>query len=97
MRPSPERDALVALVNRNHPVSEAMWRSFWDRLRDRTLRQGEAVALVSSLSTRMPDVDSVSALLASLRQSGQQPAEALPATVNVVGTGGGPSTFNLST
>jgi anthranilate phosphoribosyltransferase len=97
MRPSPERDALVALVTQDYPVSQAMWRSFWDRLRSRTLRQGEAVALVSSLSTRTPDAASVGALLGSLRESGQQPLSPLPATVNVVGTGGGPSTFNLST
>ncbi|MBV8540884.1 MAG: hypothetical protein JO063_10860 [Pseudonocardiales bacterium] len=97
MRPSPERDALVALVNRDYPVSEAMWRSFWDRLRSRTLRQGEAAALVSSLSTRMPDATSVGAFRASLRESGRQLSSPLPATVNVVGTGGGPSTFNLST
>lgn len=99
MRPSPERDALVALTNREYPVSQAMWRSFWGRLRGRTLRPGEAVALVSSLSTRTPDVDSVSALLESLRESDQQlfPPRSPSAMVNVVGTGGGPSTFNLST
>jgi anthranilate phosphoribosyltransferase len=97
MGTNPERDVLVALVNQSYPISEAMWRSFWDRLRSRTLRQGEAAALVASLSTRTPDATSVGALLASLRESDQQLPLGLPATVNVVGTGGGPTTFNLST
>lgn len=97
MRRSPERDTLVALVNREHPISEAMWRSFWERLRSHTLRQGEAAALVSSLSTRTPDAASVWALLTSLRDSHEHRPPPLQATVNVVGTGGGPSTFNLST
>lgn len=97
MRSNPERDVLVALVQRNYPISEVMWRSFWSRLRDRTLRQGEAVALVASLSTRTPDVTSMGALIASLRESDQQLPLGSSATVNVVGTGGGPTTFNLST
>ncbi|MGH3720056.1 MAG: anthranilate phosphoribosyltransferase [Pseudonocardiaceae bacterium] len=97
MRPSAERDVLVALVTRDYPLTEAMWRSFWDRLRDRVLHPGEAVALVSSLSTRTPDAASVGALLASLRNSHAGSAPPRRATVNIVGTGGGPSTFNLST
>lgn len=97
MRSDPERDVLVALVQQNYPITEAMWRSFWSRLRNRTLRQGEAVALVASLSTRTPDVTSMGALLASLRENDQQLTWEASATVNVVGTGGGPTTFNLST
>jgi anthranilate phosphoribosyltransferase len=97
MRSNPECDALIALVQQNYPISQEMWQSFWDRLRNRTLRQGEAVALVASLSTRTPDATSVGALLASVRETDQQPPLGLPTTVNVVGTGGGPATFNLST
>ena len=88
---------LVALVHQNYPISEEMWRLFWDRLHNRMLRQGEGVALVASLSTRAPDTTSIGALLASLRQSDQQLPLGSSATVNVVGTGGGPTTFNLST
>ena len=97
MRSDPERDVLVALVQKNYPISKDMWRSFWDRLRNRTLRPGEAAALVASLSTQTPDATSVNALLASLRQSDQQQSHRVSGTVNVVGTGGGPATFNLST
>jgi anthranilate phosphoribosyltransferase len=97
MRSNPECDALVALVQQNYPISQEMWQSFWDRLRNRTLRQGEAVALVASLSTRTPDATSVGTFLASVRETDQQLPLGLSATVNVVGTGGGPATFNLST
>jgi len=97
MRASQPGDALVALVNRDYPIPEEAWRSFWQRLRGRQLREGEALALVSSLSTRTPDPESVRALLASLREGTDSSAPALKGTVNVVGTGGGPSTFNLST
>lgn len=98
MRSDPECDVLVALVQKQYPISEYMWRSFWDRLRNRTLRQGEAAAIVASLSTRTPEATSVGTLLASLRERDDQLLpRGLSATVNVVGTGGGPTTFNLST
>src|SRR5439155_12551412 len=58
---------------------------------------GEALAVLSSLTTQMPDGASVSALLGSLRAGNPQPAAPGRPTVNIVGTGGGPSTFNLST
>ncbi len=97
MRASRRGDALVALVNRDYPVSQETWRSFWDGLRERRLRPGEALALVSSLSTRTPDAGSVGALLASLEERNEHPPPPLRGTVNIVGTGGGPSTFNMST
>src|SRR5581483_9944020 len=56
-----------------------------------------ALAVVSSLTSQIPDGTSVSALLASLRERNLQPARPAQPTVNIVGTGGGPSTFNLST
>jgi anthranilate phosphoribosyltransferase len=45
----------------------------------------------------MPDGTSVSTLLQSLRDRNPQPGPPPSRTVNIVGTGGGPSTFNLST
>jgi anthranilate phosphoribosyltransferase len=53
--------------------------------------------VVASLTTRIPDGASVSALLGSLRARNPQPDPPSRTTVNIVGTGGGPSTFNLST
>ncbi|MGH2706709.1 MAG: anthranilate phosphoribosyltransferase [Actinomycetota bacterium] len=90
-------DIVIALVNRDHPVDEEMWRSFWDRLHDGKLRRGEATALLSSLSTRMPDRITLRALLTSLDERRTPPATRHDSTVNIVGTGGGPKTFNIST
>ena len=52
---------------------------------------------MSSLTTRMPDGASVSTLLSSLKERNPRPDPPPRRTVNIVGTGGGPSTFNLST
>lgn len=90
-------DVVTALVNRGHPIGVEMWQSFWDRLHTGKPPRGEAVALVSSLSTQMPDETSLSALLTSLEERRKQPKPPTRETVNIVGTGGGPSTFNIST
>ncbi len=91
--PSP---ALAALVTRSYPIEADVWADFWQRLAAKELHPGEAVAVLSSLTTQMPDGASVSALLSSLRAGNPQPAAPARTTVNIVGTGGGPSTFNLS-
>lgn len=92
--PSP---ALAALLTRSYPIEADVWADFWQRLAAKDLHPGEAVAVLSSLTTQMPDGASVSALLSSLRAGNPQPAAPALTTVNIVGTGGGPSTFNLST
>lgn len=92
--PSP---ALAALVTQRYPIEPDVWADFWQRLAAKELHPGEAVAVLSSLTTRMPDGPSVSALLGSLRAGNPQPDPPSRRTVNIVGTGGGPSTFNLST
>jgi anthranilate phosphoribosyltransferase len=92
--PSP---ALAALVTRSYPIEADVWADFWQRLAAKALHSGEAVAVLSSLTTQMPDGASVSALLSSLRAGNPRPAAPARPTVNIVGTGGGPSTFNLST
>lgn len=97
MAASSEPGVLGDLVNQRYPVSEELWGDFWDRLRGRELRDGEALALCCSLTTRTPDAESVSAMLRSLRARNPQPDPPTRTTVNIVGTGGGPSTFNLST
>ncbi len=95
-KPSPS-PALEALVTHAYPISAEIWGNFWDRLGAGELEQGEALAVVSSLTSQIPDGTSVSALIASLRERNPQPAPPSQPTVNIVGTGGGPSTFNLST
>jgi anthranilate phosphoribosyltransferase len=93
----PPSEALEALVTQSYPISEAVWDDFWERLGSRELHPGEALAVVTSLTTRIPDGASVSALLRSLRERNPKPDAPTRPTVNIVGTGGGPSTFNLST
>ncbi|MFD4658679.1 anthranilate phosphoribosyltransferase [Kitasatospora sp. NPDC058444] len=90
-------EVLRALIARDRTVDQELWGSFWDQLRDGALRSGETVALLSSLSTRMPEGDTLVGMLRSLDE--RRPAVAAwPAgTANIVGTGGGPATFNIST
>jgi len=88
-------DALTAVLRRS-PVGEPAWLAFWDRLRAGRLRRGEAAAMLASLSSRMPDQATTAALLAALAARRTGPRPRLPAA-NIVGTGGGPATFNIST
>jgi anthranilate phosphoribosyltransferase len=97
MPSKPPSEALAALVTQRYPISEEVWGDFWDRLGAKELHPGEALAVVASLTTRIPDGASVSTLLGSLRARNPQPDPPSRPTVNIVGTGGGPSTFNLST
>jgi anthranilate phosphoribosyltransferase len=87
----------LALLTRDRPVEQQMWRSFWDRLHEGGLQKGETVALLASLATRMPDRDTLSGFLRSLDERRPQPVGQQDGTVNIVGTGGGPRTFNIST
>ncbi|MEV6174997.1 hypothetical protein AB0L99_43235 [Streptomyces sp. NPDC051954] len=91
-------EAVVSLIGRDRPVEPAVWRSFWDQLHSGDLRRGEATALLASLSTRMPDRLTLQAFLHSLAERRPaRPADTFPGAVNIVGTGGGPRTFNIST
>ena len=90
-------EALAALVTQRHPIPAEVWADFWERLGSRELHPGEALAVLASLTTRMPDGESVGTLLSSLRARNPKPSPPPRTTVNIVGTGGGPSTFNLST
>ncbi|MEU9235811.1 anthranilate phosphoribosyltransferase [Streptomyces subrutilus] len=103
-------DAVAAVIGQDRPVDLPLWRSFWDALHERGpqhergLRRGEAIALLASLSTAMPGRTTLTALLDSLAErrpghggrTGGGPG-AFDGAVNIVGTGGGPSTFNIST
>jgi anthranilate phosphoribosyltransferase len=89
-------DALVALLDRDR-VSEPAWLSFWEHLEAGQLERGEAVALLASLTTQLPDHETLTGLLRTLDQRRSTPTVRFPDAVNIVGTGGGPSTFNIST
>ncbi len=67
-------ELLAALVTQRLPVSAEVWGDFWDRLGSKALHPGEALAVLSSLTTRMPDGESVGTMLTSLRERNPQPA-----------------------
>jgi len=90
-------DLVDALVNRRRPVELDMCRSFWARLQDKQVDRAEAAALLAALSTTMPDPDTVVTFLASLEERRQASGISFPGAANIVGTGGGPGTFNIST
>ncbi|GAB3439467.1 anthranilate phosphoribosyltransferase [Actinophytocola sediminis] len=88
---------LDGLVNQRADVGLDDWRSFWDRLEAGEVERGEAVAVLSSLATRLPDHETLCGLLASFDERRPPAPARWPGAVNIVGTGGGPRTFNIST
>jgi anthranilate phosphoribosyltransferase len=91
------RDLLSTLVARDHPVDRESWHSFLDRVTAQRLQAGEGAAVLASLSTAMPDEHTLGALFDCLDERRPAPSTQLPAAVNIVGTGGGRQTFNVST
>lgn len=89
--------AVAALLDQRSGIEQETWRSFWDQLGTGDLDRGESVALLTSLATRLPDHDSLRTLLASLNERREPVTDSWPGSVNIVGTGGGPKTFNIST
>jgi anthranilate phosphoribosyltransferase len=90
-------DAVAALLDRRSTIDTPTWRSFWDQLSDGGLGRGDTVALLASLATQLPDHDTLRSLLASLDERRPAVTERFAGAVNIVGTGGGPPTFNVST
>ncbi|MEV7602991.1 hypothetical protein AB0O91_37055 [Kitasatospora sp. NPDC089797] len=94
--------ALIALLA-GRPVPLEAWRTWWDQLEQRPpgpardSDRAQAAALLASLTTRLPDPATLTALTTSLTERSPHPGPALAGSVNIVGTGGGPATFNLST
>ncbi|MDG4762659.1 hypothetical protein O7632_00785 [Solwaraspora sp. WMMD406] len=89
-------DAYAAL-QAGRPVDTAMWSSFWDELSANTLDPGEPAALMAGLSLDMVAPETLIDLVRSLRARRTGPVRSFAGAVNVVGTGGGASTFNVST
>ncbi|WGF90531.1 anthranilate phosphoribosyltransferase [Marinivivus vitaminiproducens] len=92
-------DIVDALINtRREPLDVSRWESLWIRLYDGRVSSGEAIAVMTSLSTALPDPDTLLAFVTSLRRRRVGYGTSAPvAAANIVGTGGGPSTFNIST
>lgn len=87
------RDLVAALLARNAPIGPALWAELWERLRAGRLAAGEAQAVLASLAASIPDGSTLAGLVASLRPAAPRTGDA----ANLVGTGGGPATFNVST
>ena len=92
-----DEDLLRALVTRTVPVDRETWQTFFNRLLSRKLRRGEAAAVLTSLTTAMPDNETLGHLLDCLDERRPAPDTGFAGAVNIVGTGGGPKTFNVST
>jgi anthranilate phosphoribosyltransferase len=90
-------DVVARLVGPAPEVGIEDWRSLWDELDAGRLDRADGVALLASLATRLPGHDTLHALLASFDERRPGCPVAVPGAVNVVGTGGGPPTFNVST
>ena len=90
-------DVLTKLLDQRSSIERETWRSFWDQLGDDGLDRAQAVALLASLATRLPDHETLRNMVASLDERRPDVTERWPGSVNIVGTGGGPKTFNIST
>ncbi|MET9401693.1 hypothetical protein [Kitasatospora sp. NPDC002965] len=90
-------DLLQSLVRGTEPVERPVWADFWERLHERRLKNGEALAVLASLSTRTPVTPTLESFLGSLTDRAAPLPARWPGVVNLVGTGGGPATFNLTT
>ncbi|MGP3691427.1 hypothetical protein ACTVZO_43505 [Streptomyces sp. IBSNAI002] len=89
-------DAFAAL-RAGRPVDTATWSSFWDELSAGTLDAGEPAALMAALDLDAVAPQTFTSLVRSLRARRTGPVRPFPGAVNVVGTGGGAPTFNVST
>ena len=48
----PPSEVLAALVTQRYPIPTEVWGDFWDRLGAKALHPGEALAVLSSLTTQ---------------------------------------------
>ncbi|GAA0799501.1 hypothetical protein [Spirilliplanes yamanashiensis] len=90
-------EVIAALIDARTEVGRAAWRSLWDELDAGALDKGDAVALLTSLATRLPGPETLRNLLLSLDERRPAAPHRWPGAVNIVGTGGGPKSFNVST
>lgn len=91
------RRLLAAVMSGEQRIDIALWRQFWDRLHAGELVRGEAAATLAALSARIPGPDASLALVRSLAERRPATSFRFENAVNIVGTGGGPRTFNVST
>lgn len=92
-------NVLETLLRRERSVSPDQWSEFWATVMPGQAKTAEAVGILSSLATNLPDTATMLAFIKSLepRTGGSEFRGNLEDTVNIVGTGGGPQTMNIST
>lgn len=92
-------DVLETLVRREESVSPGQWAAFWANITPGHADKAAAVGVLSSLATDLPDTATMLGFIESLthRPEGSALQGTLGETVNIVGTGGGPQTMNIST
>lgn len=84
-----------ALLTGERPVTRREWDVFWDRLEARRLDRQDVAQVLAALSMQAPRRASVDSLVEAL--DARRPHLPRERAVNIVGTGGGPPTFNIST
>lgn len=99
IRRDPEVHKLIKALLARKPVEDVNdWLSLWQELNEENLDKVQVTALLSSLSTHLPDRETLLALITSLRFGNRANDDNhWSGAVNVVGSGGGPRTFNIST
>lgn len=92
-------DVLETLVRREESVSAEQWAGFWAALTPGHTSRAEVVGVLSSLATDLPDTATMLAFIESVgpREGRTDLPGGAEGTVNIVGTGGGPRTMNIST
>ena len=88
---------IVTSAVRGEAVDTPSWHRFWDALDAGKADRAEIAALFAALSARSPAPETADGFITSLAER-RTTAPVRPASaVNIVGTGGGPSTVNIST
>lgn len=86
----------VASILAMPPTDVMTWKAFWDDVREHRVEGVEIAAVLAATANRMPTPETFVALVGSLVPPGLTEKQQTTA-LNIVGTGGGPSTFNIST
>lgn len=85
------------LLQRRAGPATTDWHALWDELRANNLDRDDALILLACLAGGLPGHETLRTMLDSFTQRRRTVPATWPGTVNIVGTGGGPSTFNIST
>jgi anthranilate phosphoribosyltransferase len=89
--------SVVTAAVRGEPLHAESWHGFWDALADKKVDRAEAAALFAALSARPLDPETSDGFVNSLAARRTGKPLRLAGAVNIVGTGGGPATVNVST